>query len=490
MNGPKSSPIKTREANRIRVAFYESQDRYLALAAELHRILDQDVRFPRNAVYAVKHRLKGHQRLLEKIDDLNARRRAGSPKVDHTNFANRIDDLLGVRVVVLRLSDLGKVRQYLDSLVTEHRLQIVNGPVEKTTFLVRPGSEPLAGGMAGTLDMQYSGYSSVHYVVKLGRALEAPLDLAGLKAELQLRTIFEEAWGEIDHKYRYERVRSGERIPEFVESGFSDLGLYLQAAARQADHLCEMLERPAVDQAHAELHGGEPQHVPKAAKRSRRPKAKVRSTVAQLARVFQGRLGFAPNKLTLAYALGRLEEYRVRTGGRLRVENLPAMLTEDVLRRFEEIYETTTGQRAFDGSTGDRELDAVRLVDFTLATSVQAREIAEAGLRAALRSSTQAEMSGAKGVAGTEGSAQTVVVKLEGTEDALRRFVEAVAGEDGVKASSSEYRRDEAKYRVELAVTRQIPYHVIERLAHRAGAAVHGVVRKQVRIPGGARTPA
>jgi ppGpp synthetase/RelA/SpoT-type nucleotidyltranferase len=57
-----------------------------------------------------------------------------------------------------------------------------------------------------------------------------------------LRTILEEAWSEIDHKYRYVSSRSGVHLPEDINTGFYSLSAYLQVAALQAEHLCRMAE--------------------------------------------------------------------------------------------------------------------------------------------------------------------------------------------------------------------------------------------------------
>ena len=67
----------------IKNRWYELQDKYQSLADELHRLLDKDERFPRDAVYAVKHRLKSISRLVEtqglvgtRTNDINSQVRA------------------------------------------------------------------------------------------------------------------------------------------------------------------------------------------------------------------------------------------------------------------------------------------------------------------------------------------------------------------------------------------------------------------------------
>lgn len=146
---------------------------------------------------------------------------------------------MGVRIICLRLSDIKKVKTYIELLAEENILHIVRGPDRKRSFIlpVKPGET-----LIDDIGLRYSGYSSIHYQVELGDNSEAPTGLKHLLFELQLRTILEEAWSEIDHKYRYVRSRIGVNLPEHIHTGFYNLSAHLQAAALQAEHLCRQAE--------------------------------------------------------------------------------------------------------------------------------------------------------------------------------------------------------------------------------------------------------
>jgi len=379
-------PLTPGAADQIRVRWYELQNRYEQLAKELHRILDEDTRFPVDAVYTVKHRLKSQQRLLEKIGVNPIRKSAVA--TDQSNFEKRIDDLLGMRIICLRMSDLDKLKEYLESLHTEGKLRFIKGPTQKKTFLIRPGDAEPARLNRDKTDIQYSGYSSVHYVVGLGKSLRPPVELVSLRAELQLRTILEEAWGEIDHKYRYELTRSGVPVPTHVEAGFRDLGLYLQAAARQADHLCEEVER---------LVPPPMARRKPVAKKGTRTKAKLPPGTAKEApaqqappdtvpAIFRQLLGFEPTVRTVGYIFRRMNEHSAYRNRQFGVPELYAALEPDVIKRFREIYVEEMGRSPFPPSGEyDRDLDVVPLVNFALFSSNQSRGAAEAGLRASLK---------------------------------------------------------------------------------------------------------
>jgi ppGpp synthetase/RelA/SpoT-type nucleotidyltranferase len=391
--------MKKRDTNQILIKYYEAQDQYERMATELHRLLDEDQRFPAESVYTVKHRLKKPDRLIEKIRAANTRARKGVTPIDHSNFQSRVDDLLGVRVVCLRLADLVKLKQYLNSLGEEQKLRFIKGPTEKKTFLIRPG-EGESGSVHTRPDMQYTGYSSIHYVVKLGRRLQPPKDLAKLKAELQLRTILEEAWGEIDHKYRYELTRSGRQVPSHIETGFRDLGLYLQAAARQADHLCEDVEAlvvrptaptprirrrqsPTTPVAVVPIVTG-PADGPVTL--SGIPEAPPLPSLSTVGTVIEQIVGFAPTPRTMAYVYRRLDQHSYHTGYLFDTTQLQQVLTPQLLDRFRHIYTEILNAAPFTHSDlSRRDLDVVHLINFALFTSVQSRSAAEAGLRATLR---------------------------------------------------------------------------------------------------------
>ena len=125
----------------------------------------------------------------------------------------------------------------------EKILQFVKGPDQKKSFILPfvPGESSQDG-----TDLRFTGYSSIHYQIRLGENSDAPRELQELQLELQLRTILEEAWSEIDHKYRYVRSRIGIALPEHIHAGFYNLSAYLQVAAQQAEYLCRSAEASPV----------------------------------------------------------------------------------------------------------------------------------------------------------------------------------------------------------------------------------------------------
>lgn len=361
----------------IQNAWYQFREKYALLAEELHRLLDRDQRFPHGSVYTVKYRLKSQRRLIEKLEVLNSSEDTAAA-INASTFQDHITDLLGMRVICLRVSDLEKVQQYLSSLQAENSLIVLDGPIKKQTFVLRP---PIELFHDSNLDLQYSGYSSIHYVVTLGPAVRPPQDLSGLRAELQVRTILEEAWGEIDHKYRYEIKRSGKSVPQLIESGFRDLALYLQAAARHAEHLCE-----EADQLSQSGPGGASPEVVV----SEEPPATPQIPQPPAVPPKQGlrkRLGFEPSPRTVSYCLSRIAEHAKYNNIQLGPNDIESILTNAVLEEFKAIYEEVFATEPFSSATeSERDNDVVTLINFALFHMVFPKETTQQRLRQILRS--------------------------------------------------------------------------------------------------------
>lgn len=80
---------------------------------------------------------------------------------------------------------------------------------------------------------EHFGYQSVHYVVSIApdklKILELP-HFIGMKAEIQVRTILQHAWAEIEHDIQY---KSLETIPISIRRRFSALAGLLEIADRE-----------------------------------------------------------------------------------------------------------------------------------------------------------------------------------------------------------------------------------------------------------------
>lgn len=376
---------------RIAVDHLANERTYEALGEELHRLIDRDPRFPSDQVYAIKWRYKDRDRLIEKVRE----HQANGVQIDESNYRDHIHDILGMRVVTLRMSEKAEVDGFVEQLINEGTLKLHRRKA-MATFSDTAGATGQDSDLEMT-DPQYTGYSSIQYVLSLNENEAKKVGVAG-PIELQIRTIFEEAWGEVDHKYRYERSRAGESMPPHVDAGFRDLSHYLLSVARHAEHLCEDIDRAS----------GKP---PTQAETERQAEAQERALRANagkgqetgaeqdddrsldevigeiraginrkpnaVASLVESRFGFRPSDTTLRYVVNRLEDHSWET------DEFFDYLSDDLVSRYQAIFKDVLGYEAF-SPDNTRDFDLIPLVNFGIFSSYRSQEEAEAGLRATL----------------------------------------------------------------------------------------------------------
>lgn len=141
-------------------------------------------------VHSVRVRVKDPSHLIEKI----IRKRTADPNRDirFSNYRYQITDLVGIRALHLYKADWRVIHCFV---VSEWEL------IEKPTAYIRKGdSEQLKQEFeeAGCVVRDHpQSYRSVHYVLKSAPSKQP------VNVELQVRTIFEEGWSEIDHRVNY-----------------------------------------------------------------------------------------------------------------------------------------------------------------------------------------------------------------------------------------------------------------------------------------------
>ncbi|MGD9103398.1 MAG: RelA/SpoT domain-containing protein [Desulfobacterales bacterium] len=363
----------------ILISFLNDKQRYKRLAEYIVHLISDDPSSPKESLHTIIYRIKDELRIIEKIDKQNKELEAGAPPITEKNYQTRIGDLLGFRIICLRLSDIGKIEAYLGFLSEEKILHFVKGPDQKKSFIlpIDPG-EPIADGM----DLTYSGYSSIHYQVELGENSDAPSELADLQFEFQLRTILEEAWGEIDHKYRYVRSRNGLALPEYIHTGFYNLSAYLQVAALQAEYLCRL----------AEAHSRKKTAKPKGKQETEsldevssidvdENEARQKPLAPSVEMYLEEILGFKVTPRTLIYIERRLDEVGF---AEKQLDILHKMFTEDRILEFETIFREMLDRIPFSNKK-ERNIDVINALNFVIFDELQGKRVAQQGLRSVLR---------------------------------------------------------------------------------------------------------
>lgn len=156
-------------------------------------------------VHSVRWRVKDAEHLMEKI----VRKRANSVgkylAIDEHNYFEVITDLVGIRALHLFKDECFEI---------DEALRKVWPPTETPIAYIREGdhSEFTARLRDNGFEIKShpAGYRSVHYVVA-----SQPLTRR-VFAEVQVRTIFEEGWSEIDHTVRYPNFSDNELVGYFL----------------------------------------------------------------------------------------------------------------------------------------------------------------------------------------------------------------------------------------------------------------------------------
>lgn len=155
------------------------------------------------SVHSVKSRIKNPERLIEKIIRKTRSRKDKYGEdffFSEDNYKKEITDLIGIRVLHI----------FKDQWKDIHDFIIKTWNVVEITANIREGDDrSIFDDLNIEVISRKSGYRSVHYLIELNFTQENTTI-----AEIQVRTIFEEGYGEIDHRLRY----SHEEIPEILKS--------------------------------------------------------------------------------------------------------------------------------------------------------------------------------------------------------------------------------------------------------------------------------
>ena len=174
-------------------------------------------------VHSVKTRVKDVRHLIEKVIRKTPERRIKYGQdfnftVD--NYKDEITDLLGIRVIHIFKEDWEEIHNFITNM----------WDVMEIVANVREGDETKKFDEQGIeVCSRPSGYRSVHYL------LESYPTNKKLITEVQVRTIFEEGYGEIDHQLRY----SHENIPELLGQNL----MLLNRIAGSSDEMASLINR-------------------------------------------------------------------------------------------------------------------------------------------------------------------------------------------------------------------------------------------------------
>lgn len=177
--------VRHYEANRA--IFEASQGALLSLITANRKIMDN--------VHFVKSRLKDPEhlraKLLRKFED--AKKKKGKPfNCDSRNLFTKINDLIGLRLIHLSRRQLSVLHPAILLFLKEYKYKVLE--VFARTW--DDESRSFYKDMQIKVQTSPNMYTSVHYVIRSNTGTT-------VTAEIQVRTLAEELWGEVDHMTNY-----------------------------------------------------------------------------------------------------------------------------------------------------------------------------------------------------------------------------------------------------------------------------------------------
>jgi putative GTP pyrophosphokinase len=174
--------------------FKDNRNKFESLLEQLISSLRSDDELGKH-VHSLKWRVKDPDHLHAKLERKMVRAKSDNQIFDITveNLFEKINDLAGCRILHLYTKQFERIHDCLTRILSEYRYELVEGPVARTWD---DESRALFTQMGITTKTSSSLYTSVHYVI-------APNRRTRITCEIQVRTLAEELWGEVDHTINY-----------------------------------------------------------------------------------------------------------------------------------------------------------------------------------------------------------------------------------------------------------------------------------------------
>ena len=173
-------------------------------------------------VHSVRSRMKDLQHLREKIQ----RKSSTEDPITPENIFDRITDIAGVRVLHLYQAQFAQIHHAINQKLDNKDWILYEEP---KAYTWDPESRGFFENQGLNVEVKESLYTSVHYVIK-------PRENSPVSCEIQVRTLLEEVWGEIDHLVNYPEPTDDVTCREQI----GVLARLVGAGSRLADSICRV----------------------------------------------------------------------------------------------------------------------------------------------------------------------------------------------------------------------------------------------------------
>lgn len=194
-----------------------------------------EARSLKGVVHSIRHRLKDVDHLIDKIERKNwedkqkdEAEQLGPINVD--NLFDRITDMAGVRVLHLHQEQFEIIHAEIIKKVGDGDFCLFEEP---KAYTWDPDSDRFFRSLGIKTKQKDSFYTSIHYVLK-------PNERSPITCEVQVRTLLEEVWGEIDHTMNYPKAVEDEQCKESIRV----LARLVSAGSHLADSIMRRYAKP------------------------------------------------------------------------------------------------------------------------------------------------------------------------------------------------------------------------------------------------------
>jgi len=177
------------------VGRFESQRELIELFLENVHIWLTGSKRLLSLIHSVRRRVKEPDRLRDKLKrKLFSCEERGAPfDVTPDNLYSKITDLAGYRILHLHTRQMQEINSVVLDLLQEAQFPLLDGPKAK---IWDEESKAYFLGIGIETEVNPRLYSSVHYIIESNSRTK-------FTCEIQVRTLAEEIWGEVDHSFNY-----------------------------------------------------------------------------------------------------------------------------------------------------------------------------------------------------------------------------------------------------------------------------------------------
>jgi len=190
--------------------YLEKRSRYEEFGKHTKSLLEALLK--NEKVHAIDQRVKDKESLLKKVER----------KENKYSSIDEITDIVGIRIICFYSDDVDKIAR----IISDEFIVDEDNSVDKREEL-----EP-----------EQFGYASLHYVVQYNdkrSGMPEYENFKGIRFEIQIRTILQHAWAEIQHGSGY---KSEVEVPKKIRREFALLAGLLELADKEFSEIRENLE--------------------------------------------------------------------------------------------------------------------------------------------------------------------------------------------------------------------------------------------------------